>query len=446
LPAVATGSDLGLLWLGRAPTLSEALAQLRVRAALAIGALRFCGWSAFLALAAWLGLVRGLPDWRGDLRLHLVGALVAGALLLALRAERTRAPTAAIGPIVDVFLVYALQADSLGRSPFPAGVAGWSLGPFVLLVLLAALTLRPRLIYATAAAAAIAEAMLQRQAGVGFGAVVASALVLLLAAACNHFAARRAERMVAQLVEDEVQARLAEQKSAELQAAQRDAELLSALLVHDMKNPLATVIMRLELAQRFITGKPEQGQLQKELQVARVQTQRLLAMVEDLLAIARLERGALRARPEPVALQPLLAGVIAEYEQLAGTLGAEVKLAADASLHAQVDRELVGRVLENLLANALRFVPPGGRVELASMREARQVAIAVRNSGPAIPAEQRPHLFQRFGAAREGGRGNAGLGLYFCRLAAEAHGGSIALEDVPGWPVSFVVRLPLEAA
>src|SRR5207302_7667989 len=171
--------------------LEAALADLRARSAVIIAGLRLGGAAAFLVLAAFMGLVRGLPDWRGALPVHALYVCVAATLLFALRTPRLRLHVGAAVPIVDVLTVFLLQSDSLPRSPFPAGVAGWSLGPFVLLVLLASLTLRPRLIYATALTAWACEALLQRQAGVGSGAIVASGIVLVLAAAATHWATGR---------------------------------------------------------------------------------------------------------------------------------------------------------------------------------------------------------------------------------------------------------------
>jgi signal transduction histidine kinase len=391
---------------------------------------------------------------------------VAAILLWALRVDRLRGLAGAAVPIIDVLTVYFLQRDSMFASPFPAGVAGWSLGPFVFLVLLASLTLRPRLIYATAVAASICEGLLQIQAGVGPGAVVASAFVLLLAAGVTHWAAGQMERMLGRVVQEQVQARIASERGeaierahaalasakGEIEAqhrklltAQREAEVLTSLLIHDMKGPLSTVLMRLELTERELWGKPELAKLGKDLKIAKVQGQRVLAMMQDLLAIARLERSGLSPQLREVSLVPLFASVATSHSALAQTLGVTIDVKAPEDLSARLDRELIIRVLENLVTNALRFLRGGDRLEVSASREQSGLSLAVRNTGPAIPAELRPGLFERFGSRAEGDRGNVGLGLYFCRLVAEAHGGSIALEEEPGWGVSFVLRLPLQA-
>ncbi len=446
------------------PSVGEALATLRARSAVQIASLRLLAWLATLGLAFYFGLFRGRPDWRADLPLHAFFAALACLLLICLTSDRLRGPVRRAAPLLDVLTIYLLQTDSLPRSPFPAGIAGWSLGPFVLVVLLASLTLRPSLIYGTALVAAFCEGLLQRQAGVGGGAIGASAVVLLVTAAATHFAARRIEALVARLVAEQVTSQLAAARSADLlrahaveaeaktaleaqngrlQAAQRQAEMLSALLVHDMKGPLTTVLLRLDMAQRDLEGKPELVKLAKDVRIARVQGQRLLGMIQDLLAIARLEQGTLLVKALPIDLAALLHDTAAGYEALAQTLQVKLGISVEPGLHAAADRELLERVLENLLSNALRFVRAGDAVEVEARRQGRELFLSVRNNGPPVSERLRGRLFERFSGESDRDRGNAGLGLYFCRLVAEAHGGSIALVDEPGFTVSFLLRLPI---
>src|SRR5207302_10714506 len=147
----------------------------------------------------------------------------------------------------------------------------------------------------------------------------------------THWATGRIEALVAGQVGEQVQARLAEERSAraaddkralelrhdKLLEAQREAEILSSLLVHDMKGPLSTVLMRLELTERDLWGKPEMAAVAKNLRIAKVQGHRLLEMIEDLLAIARLERGALEPRRTRVDMAAMLGSVASTWEALA---------------------------------------------------------------------------------------------------------------------------------
>jgi signal transduction histidine kinase len=120
-----------------------------------------------------------------------------------------------------------------------------------------------------------------------------------------------------------------------------------------------------------------------------------------------------------------------------------VAASADERLRVEADPALLERVLHNLVQNALRYASTGGRVVLTA-RGGAETAIVVSNDGRPIAEEDRDHLFEKFrrGAAGRGERANVGLGLYFCKVAMEAQGGSIELRQSPEWPVSFVLRLP----
>jgi signal transduction histidine kinase len=119
-------------------------------------------------------------------------------------------------------------------------------------------------------------------------------------------------------------------------------------------------------------------------------------------------------------------------------------VAAPPELELVGDTELLVRVVENLASNALRYAPTGGRVRLEAGTAPDCRWLAVRNDGPPIPPETRARIFDKYvqGEAEKDSRRGYGLGLYFSRLAAEAHGGPLAVEDAPGWSTSFVVRLP----
>jgi two-component system heavy metal sensor histidine kinase CusS len=104
------------------------------------------------------------------------------------------------------------------------------------------------------------------------------------------------------------------------------------------------------------------------------------------------------------------------------------------------------RLLENLVANAVRHVGAGDRVELAAEVEGGLLRLAVRNSGPPVPPEARARLFEKHSTHGRRAWHNAGLGLHLCRLVAEGHGGRIGLVERPGWNVSFEAAFPLSGA
>jgi len=221
-------------------------------------------------------------------------------------------------------------------------------------------------------------------------------------------------------------------------AAQAEAETMARLMVHDLKNPLAALQQfvalagsRLERAAAAGRDGPELALAREDLELAGAEGERLTEMVGDLLLISRLEHASLTPDLRDTSVPELLAGVARGARARAEERHVKVTVASPERLAAPIDREMVRRLLENLVANALRFVERGGRVELAAAMDGDALALSVRNTGPAVAEQARPFLFQ--------------LGLYLCRLVAEAHGGTIALLEAPEWPVAFQARLPLPA-
>jgi two-component system, OmpR family, heavy metal sensor histidine kinase CusS len=419
---------------------------------------RLGGATSFLGLAAFLGYGRGMADWKVYVPLLATYTAVAAGLLASARSQRLRLLTGLAIPLVDVPAVGALQMTSLPLSPFPAGVAGWSLGLFVMLVMLAALSFRREAVYAATATGWVGEGILQRAADVGWGAVVASGVVLVMTAGVAVWATRRLEGLVSGLVNEEAARRRAIERNEELEeanrtiaqvnrdllAAQHESKTLSSMLVHDMKSPLSGVLAALQNLELDLAEAPESKDMLVDVQLARAAGERLLGMIGDLLSISRLEQGALPVNRAAHRLDDILDSVVRSHGTVARYKGVELARAGDGAVTANLDRELLLRLLDNLVSNALRFVHGGHRIELWGGVSGSEVVLAVRNNGPEIPADVRGQLFSRFSpVGRERGSHNVGLGLYFCRLAADAHGGSIACEDAPGWPVSFVVRLPV---
>jgi signal transduction histidine kinase len=165
-------------------------------------------------------------------------------------------------------------------------------------------------------------------------------------------------------------------------------------------------------------------------------------MIGDLLVIARLESGVSRVRPRRTGLAGLVTRLLKAHRARAEQRGVELSSHIDPQLEAVLDPELLERAVENLITNALRFVEKGRHIQVTASAHDAQLVIAVRNDGPAISGPQRQNLFQRFAGGEGRAAHNAGLGLYFCRLVAEGHGGEITLQEDPDWSVSFVIRLP----
>lgn len=415
-----------------AESTTRVFAALRARATASLARIRLVGAAALCATAAVFKLVG-----YGELRVDL-GILVAYLALSFLvqrwaSASGWRSRLASFALIADVLLVFALEFEAMGVRKADELRAGWTLGLYALLVGFSGLALRGRIVAATAACSFAALAVLQWRAGIWWGDIAASGIVLALLALVTATVVREIDRVVARLVVNEVE-------HEQLRRAQSEAETLTHLLVHDMKGPLTAII---GLAEVVISELKEP--LRADVMMIEAQGRRLQDMVADLLAIARLERGVLGSAPESVDLSALLASLADTYAAPARQSGAQINARVEPGLSAVLHREMVHRFFDNLVLNALDFVTPGGRIEVAARQEGDELILTVRNTGDPVPQEARARLFQKSGGTGRRKRHNLGLGLYLCRLVAVAHDGSIALEDEPSWAASFVARLPVQA-
>jgi signal transduction histidine kinase len=231
-------------------------------------------------------------------------------------------------------------------------------------------------------------------------------------------------------------------QNEQLKRLQAFKDEMAALMVHDLKSPLSAISMNLDVA---LVALPEGlGDVRGALEDCRLASARLFRMIANLLDIARSEDGRLVVRPTPVDLAQVLGKIAEDHATEARLRDVELAFVCDAKGTFELDPDLIGRVIENLLENGLRYARTGGHLRLA-VREAGDVLeLRVANDGPPIPPEARAHIFEKYGqvvTSTGTARVNRGLGLYFCRVAAQAHGGAIDLVDEPGMTTCFRVTL-----
>lgn len=218
-------------------------------------------------------------------------------------------------------------------------------------------------------------------------------------------------------------------------------ERLTSFVVHDLKNPVNSMDLH---AQLLLRDPSLSDGARRSVQQIRVEARQLLRLVLNLLDISKSEEGQLTPRWVEIDL-PALFAEVAEAVSARAQLGS-VSLRQSAEVPTlRADLDLLRRGIENLLDNALRHAPQGSSIELSARAEPGQVVIRVADSGPGVPPELRDKIFERFVQVEKKEplltRAGRGLGLTFCKLAVEAHGGSIAIEDgAPG--AVFCVRLP----
>jgi two-component system sensor histidine kinase BaeS len=267
-----------------------------------------------------------------------------------------------------------------------------------------------------------------------------------LAAASRAVAAGDLDARVAVRSQDEV-GQLADafnQMAADLARAEESRRQQAADIAHELRTPLTVIQGHLEaLADGLFPADPEH--LQPVLEQARL----VARLVEDLRTLSLADAGRLVLSPVSVDVGNWAAGIVAGFRAVAAersvTLSLEI---ADGSLTVEMDPERMAQVLGNLLDNALRHTPEGGQVAIRVTRQDGDVVVAVTDSGPGVPAESLPHLFERFWRAdpsRSRRTGGSGLGLAIARRIVEGHSGHIWAENVPegGLRVSFACAVVL---
>ena len=256
------------------------------------------------------------------------------------------------------------------------------------------------------------------------------------------------EEMVAERTKDLLAARNQLQKEKEaLARANTDLRRLEVLrrdltnmVVHDLKGPLAEVMGNLEL----LSFEPLSDSQTEALELAGMGADDLLRMIMNLLDIDRLEEGELQVNRGRVIFREMAQAVCDKFRTLIRLKEIKVTIEdlTDSGLYA--DPDLLARVLQNLLTNALAHTPEGGWVRLTAQEQDDGVVVEVADSGPGIAKHLQDRIFRKFTQAfdHNGPRTSTGLGLAFCKLAVGVHGGTIWLESQEGKGARFFVWLP----
>ena len=257
-------------------------------------------------------------------------------------------------------------------------------------------------------------------------------------------ASEQGRRLPVPNTDDEL-ARLAETLNAMLarleEAIERERRFVDDAS-HELRTPLSNLKAGLELALRRSRTADE---LEEEIRSAAEETDRLSRLAEDLLVLARADRGRLPIRREPVDVATLVGGTVESFAARAAERHIEIDVHVPEELRADVDEVRVRQALGNLLDNGLRAAPSGGHVSVAAGREDGSLRLEVRDTGPGFPPAFLPVAFEAF-TRPDGGRsrpsGGAGLGLAIVAAVARAHGGSVRAENPPDGGALVVVSIP----
>lgn len=237
--------------------------------------------------------------------------------------------------------------------------------------------------------------------------------------------------------------------------AERTKEALTSMMVHDMKNPLTSIRGYLEL----LLDEPAEklpDDLRRHVRISYESSGRLLEMVRDLLDISKMEDRKLKVAAEPLDLRALIEAAYTEQNVLAKKSNKTIEMEVRTDLpQVRGDADLIGRVITNLLSNSVKHTPKGARIVLLAWPAAAHAAapadaavlVGIQDNGDGIPKEYHEKIFEKFGTVelRKSGapKLSTGLGLTFCRMAVDAHGGKLWLESEKGQGATFFFTLPL---
>jgi signal transduction histidine kinase len=230
--------------------------------------------------------------------------------------------------------------------------------------------------------------------------------------------------------------------AARLADVEETRRRMLADLGHEMRTPVTTIEAYLEAAEDGVAVDDEDT-----LSVLRFQTARLRRLADDIAAVSRAEEHQLDLHLVRTAPADLVhaAVIAAQSRYMTHGVALDAHMAADVP-DVDADPERIGQVLANLLDNALRHTPPGGRVTVILDQDSTGVRMTIADTGEGIGAEHLPHLFERFyraDVARDRGRGGSGIGLAIVQALVHEHGGRVtAHSDGPGTGATFTVTLP----
>ena len=240
-----------------------------------------------------------------------------------------------------------------------------------------------------------------------------------------------------------------EESYRKLRELEKVRDDLMKMIVHDLKSPLTSVLAALEMVLDGDFGAVSEPQ-RRALGDAEAKAEDLLALIEDLLEVARIEETSIQLDIQPIAPAALLTEILHEWEmRLAQEEAAATMDVADDAPVFHADKGLVKRVFSNLIQNALTHSPRNVTISIRARRDGATdgVLFTVADNGPGIPKEYHEIIFRKFEQAKTPSAPrvrSSGLGLAFCKLAVEAHGGRIWVQSAEGKGSQFHFTLPVD--
>jgi K+-sensing histidine kinase KdpD len=255
----------------------------------------------------------------------------------------------------------------------------------------------------------------------------------------KHFAAYLYAVLSREQLETKV--RKLEDANTELRSLNEMKTSLTGFIIHDLKGPISTIVANLDMM-GYDPMTPEQSEC---LNLATEDVYRMQNMVMDMLDVMKMEEGAIAIYREDTDIRDLVEREAASFENLLSRKNIRLDVnAISRSLY--IDGDLIGRVLINLVRNAISYAPEGGVITVSAgyNSESKETVVSVADQGKGIPVEMREKIFEKYCRCENGSSvvKGTGMGLTFCKMIVEAHGGLIWVEDSESGGAKFVFTLP----
>jgi signal transduction histidine kinase len=244
--------------------------------------------------------------------------------------------------------------------------------------------------------------------------------------------------------------RLSAQWSRLRRANEFKSEILGTV-AHDLKNPLGVILGRAEMLNELAAMEPiPLPRIQDQLSHIRSSARQLTEMVNELISDAMMDTLDIAIRHEPVDLAAMLAEIVVSNRALAEKKQQTIHFVSPPHQIWNCDPDRLREAVDNLVSNAIKYTPAGGRMELSMSVDDGGIAISIKDEGPGLSTDDMARLFgrfQRLTAKPTGGESSTGLGLSIVKRIVELHGGSVSAEsDGPGQGATFIIRLPVATA
>lgn len=240
--------------------------------------------------------------------------------------------------------------------------------------------------------------------------------------------------------------RLVRLRTVDYLREQRLRTELTQMVIHDLKSPLSVIRSSIGLLLKGYLGEMTPRQF-TVLTRADESTQRILQLIDNLLDVERLEIGALPMHSREIETAPWLREALAQWEVVAEAHRLTLRLAIAPTLPPLFgDRDLLQRVINNLLTNAVNYAATEGEVMVTAVADGPHLLITVADDGPGVPDEEKERIFEKFAQVDSANRRGSGLGLTFCRMVVQAHDGRLTVTDNPAGGAIFRLSLPASQA